>query len=244
MTNWGKTLLFGSEESCLNTLLIAGTDSGVGKTVLMCALAAYWQTYCAGRSLGMMKPVQCGEGDRELFIRLFPLNQSLTEINPIHFETRLAPPVAADRAGQRIQLDAAWQVLEHLAKQKEWILLEGIGGFGSPISHESTVADLAWDWRIPTVLVVPVKRGAIGQSVANVALARQSRVHLKGIVLNRMHPCTDQEQEDWAPIHLIESLTGVPILGEIPHLSEPTDLGKLSQVASNLDLERLMPLSL
>jgi len=60
------------------------------------------------------------------------------------------------------------------------VLVEALGG--SPVSEEFTVADLA-EWR-PTVLVVPVKLGAIAQAVANVALARPSRVHLKGIVLN------------------------------------------------------------
>ncbi len=227
----------------MNALLIAGTDTGVGKTVLTCALAAYWQMYGGGRSLGIMKPIQCGEGDRELFIHLFPLNQSANEISPIYFGTRLAPPIAAEREGKKINLEKLWQAFEALSRQKDWVLLEGISGLGSPLTRDSNVADLAWDWRIPTVLVVPVKRGAIGQAVANVALARQSRVHLKGIILNCIQSCTEQEIEDWAPSRLIESLTSTPILGLIPHLNDARDLSKLAQVASDLDLERMMPLS-
>jgi dethiobiotin synthetase len=105
------------------------------------------------------------------------------------------------------------------------------------------VVDLAWDWRLPTVLVVPVKLGAIGQAVANVALARMSRVHLKGIVLNCVQPCSAEDIANWAPANLIQSLTSIPILGLIPHLTDPTDLEKLAQVASNLELERLIPLT-
>jgi dethiobiotin synthetase len=91
------------------------------------------------------------------------------------------------------------------------------------------------------VLVVPVKLGAIAQAVANVALARSSGVQLQGIVLNCVQPCSEEEITSWAPIDLIESLTNVPILGTLPHLADPTDFSKLAQVASDLDLERLMP---
>jgi dethiobiotin synthetase len=226
----------------LNALLIAGTDTDAGKTVLTSALAAYWQTYCTSRSLGIMKPIQSGVGDRELYIRLFNLNQSADEITPLYFQAPLAPPLAADREGRRIELELAWKGLESLRQQRDWVLVESLGGLGSPVTHETTVADLAWDWRLPTVLVVPVRLGAIAQAVANVALARQTRVHLKGIVLNCTQPRTQQEIEDWAPTDLIQSLTNVPVLGVIPYLSDVTDLAKLTQVAANLDLERLMPI--
>lgn len=93
------------------------------------------------------------------------------------------------------------------------------------------------------MLVVPVKLGAIGQAVANVALARQTNLHLKGIVLNCVQPCTEQEIEHWAPADLIRSLTSTPILGLIPHLPDPTNLSALTQAASNLDLEHLLPRS-
>ena len=208
------------------------------------ALAAYWQTYCTSRRLGIMKPIQSGLGDRELYTRLFNLDQSPEEITPLYFQAPLAPPLAADREGRRIELELAWQGFEKLRQQRDWVLVESLGGLGSPVTHETTVADLAWDWRLPTVLVVPVRLGAIAQAVANVALARQTRVHLKGIVLNCTQPRTEQEIEDWAPIDLIQSLTNLPVLGVIPYLSDATDLTKLAQVAADLDLERLMPIAI
>jgi dethiobiotin synthetase len=88
-----------------------------------------------------------------------------------------------------------------------------------------------------------VKLGAIAQTVANVALARSSGVHLKGIVLNCVQPRSDEEIADWAPIDPIQSLTNVPVLGVLPHLANPTDLVKLAELASDLDLERLLPKS-
>jgi dethiobiotin synthetase len=225
----------------LNALLITGTDTEAGKTVLTTALAAYWQTYHC-RSLGIMKPIQAGVGDRELYTALFSLEQSPEEITPLYFEAPLAPPLAAARQGRRVQLELVWQAFENLRSSRDWVLVEALGGLGSPVSDELTVADLAADWRLPTVLVVPVRLGAISQAVANVALARQTRVHLLGIVLNCVQPCHTAQIADWAPVQLIQSLTNVPVLGCVPHLDNPADLSQLAQVASNLDLERLLPL--
>jgi dethiobiotin synthetase len=226
----------------LNVLLITGTNTETGKTVLTCSLAAYWQTFRPQESLGILKPIQTGTGDRELYQKLFNLNQTPEEITPLHFQTPLAPPVAAEREGRPVNLSLVWQAFENLRQKRQWVLVEALGGLGSPVTHELTVADLARDWRLPVVLVVPVKLGAIAQAVANVALARQSGVHLKGIVLNCVQACSDEEIADWTPIDLIQSLTNVPVLGVLPHLADPTDLTKLAQVASNLDLERLLGL--
>ncbi|MBD3885457.1 ATP-dependent dethiobiotin synthetase BioD [Phormidium tenue FACHB-886] len=226
----------------MNALLIAGTDTGVGKTIVTTALAAYWQRYYAPERLGVIKPIECGtEAEADRYTAL-SLSQSPESLNPIQLTVPLAPPIAADRMGEPIRLEIAWQQFEALSQQRDFVLVESTGGLGSPITHETTMADLAWDWRLPTVLVVPVRSGAIAHAVANVALAQQARVHLKGIILNCVEPCSLQAQEDWMPIDLIQVLTQKPVLGCIPHLSDPTDLKKLVQVASNLELERLIPL--
>lgn len=234
----------------MNALLITGTDTDAGKTVLTTALAAYWQTYCAAQTLGILKPIQTGgnrlgaeqaESDRTLYSRLFKLDPN--EITPLQFAAPLAPPLAAAQEGRRIELDKLWQAFGAMRQKYDWVLVEGLGGLGSPLTNETTVADLAWDWHLSAVLVVPVKLGAIGQTVANVALARQTRVHLKGIVLNCVQPCTEQEIAAWAPADLIRSLTSTPVLGLIPHLPDPTNLSALAQAASNLDVECLLPVA-
>ncbi len=225
----------------MNALLIAGTDTDAGKTVLTTALAAYWQQYCQPQQLGILKPLQSGVGDCEWYSQLFGLEPA--DVTPLRFQAPLAPPLAATLEGKTIALDIAWQAFEQLRQTRDFVLVEGLGGLGSPVTYETTVADLAWDWRIPTVLVVPVKLGAIGQAVANVALARQTRIHLKGIVLNCAQPCSEQDIEQWAPAALIQSLTGIPVLGLLPYFSDRTHLPTLAQAASNLELEKLLPLS-
>lgn len=228
----------------MNALLITGTDTETGKTVLTSALAAYWQKFVSPNKLGIMKPIQAGIGDRELYLQLFTLHQSIDEINPIYFDAPLAPPVAATKEGRTVDLGLVWQKFQQLQSARDWVLVEALGGLGSPVTYEFTVADLAAEWRLPTVLVVPVKLGAISQAVANVALARQTGVALKGIVLNCVQSVSNEQITDLAPVGLIQSLTNIPVLGCMPYLDDPTDLDKLAQVAANLDLEKLMPFTL
>lgn len=223
----------------MNALLITATDTEAGKTVLTTALAAYLQKYQS--RWGIMKLIQAGVGDRELYARLFPLNQSIEEINPLYFDAPLAPPIAAAKEGRGVDLGVVWQALEKLRSTREWVLVEALGGLGSPVTNEFTVADLAALWRLPTILVVPVKLGAISQAVANVALAKMTGVRLVGIVLNCGQFHTPEEINDLTPKDLIQSLTNVPVLGCMPYLDNPTDLDKLAEVAANLDLEVLMP---
>ncbi|MBD2663326.1 dethiobiotin synthase [Richelia sinica FACHB-800] len=223
----------------LKTLLIAGTDTDAGKTVVTTVIAAYWQKHFPQRSLGIMKPIQSGVGDREWYDNVFNLGLSLAEITPLYFQAPLAPPIAAAKENRTVDLAVVWQALLSLQKQRDFLLVESLGGLGSPVTDELTVADLAAEWRLPTILVVPVRLGAIAHAVANVALARQARVNLQGIVLNCTQPRTETEIADLTPPELITSFTHIPVLGCLPYLENRTDLEKLAQLASNLDWETL-----
>lgn len=223
----------------MKSLLITGTDTEAGKTALTTVLAAYCQKYYPQGSWGIMKPIQSGIGDREWYQNLFQLQQTITEITPLYFTAPLAPPIAAAKENRAVDLALVWQTLTELRSRLDLLLIEAVGGLGSPITDELTVADLAGEWRLPTVLVVPVKLGSLGHAVANVALARQARVDLKGIVLNCTQPTSDEEIADLTPKDLIQSLTNIPVLGCLPYVDKFSDFDKLAQIASNLDLETL-----
>ncbi len=225
----------------LNALLVAGTDTDVGKTVVTSALLAYWQKYRPAQAPAVLKPFQSGAGDRELYHRLFFPEMSLDVINPQYFEAPLAPPLAADLEGRSVDLTLAWRALEASTQQYPWVLVEGLGGLGSPVTYELTVADLAAAWHLPVVLVVPVKLGAIAQAVANVALARQNGIDLRGIVLNCPQPCTAEQIGQWAPPDFIASLAQTPVLGVLPYLPSPESTEALAAAASTLDLDALHP---
>lgn len=224
----------------MKALLVTGTDTNVGKTVFTSSLIAYWLNYYANRPLGLMKLMQTGEGDRELYDHLFGTHQSIEIVTPLKFTAPLAPPIAAQKEGKIVDLKTVWQAFCSLIQNKDFVIVEALGGLGSPVTDELTVADLAGEWRLDTVLVVPVQLGAIGATVANVALARQAKINLKGIILNCVQPTTTEEITDLTPINLIQSLTQIPVLGVVPHFSELYDLAKLTQVAAQYDLEVLL----
>jgi dethiobiotin synthetase len=225
----------------MGILLITGTDTDVGKTVLTIALVAYWQSYRFCRQLGLMKLMQTGTGDRELYQQMFAQEEALKIVTPISLAAPLAPPLAAVKENTAIDLGLVWQTLKQLREQQDFVLVEALGGLGSPVTEELTVANVAADWHLPTVLVVPVKLGAIAQAVANVALARSLKVNLKGIVLSCSQPENEAQLADLAPVDLIESLTQIPVLGTLPYLNETNNHEKLAQVAANLDLEFILP---
>ncbi|EFA69632.1 Dethiobiotin synthase [Cylindrospermopsis raciborskii CS-505] len=183
-----------------------------------------------------MKPLQSGVGDKETYQSLFSLDQSEEEITPLYFQAPLAPPIAAAKENRTIDLGLVWRTFLKLQRERDFLLVESLGGLGSPITDELTVADLAGEWRLPTVLVVPVRLGAIAQSVANAALARQAKINLLGIVLNCNQPRSEEEIGDLTPTHLIGSLTNFPVLGCLPYLENVNDLETLAEVGSNLTI--------
>jgi dethiobiotin synthetase len=221
----------------MQPLLIVGSDTGVGKTVLTSSLAAYHLKYRPASTLAIYKPVQSGVGDREFFKSTFKLTQTLAEINPIFFETPIAPAIAMLRENKPLDLGIIWQHYQTLQNNYDCLLVEALGGLGSPLTYEYTVADLAKDWHIPTVLVISIKLGAIAQAVANVALAKLNKINLKGIVLNCLTP--DDNIEDLAPIDLIQAMTYIPVIGVLPYISDLQNIEELAHAASNLELEAL-----
>ncbi|MEB3249114.1 MAG: dethiobiotin synthase [Merismopediaceae bacterium] len=224
------------------TLLIAGTDTGVGKTLVTTLLAAYWRQYAGGQSLGLMKLLQTGIGDREHYQALFGDQGYWDLVTPQQWQTPVAPPIAALREGQAIALDVVWQKLRELQGKHPQILVEGLGSLGSPVTEELTVADLAGLWKLETLLVVPVQLGAMGQAIAQVALARQCKVKLRGLVLSCHSPESAEKLQDWADPDLLSRFTQLPILGIIPPLkTEPyPPLEKLAQMASDCEIDALL----
>lgn len=228
----------------MNTLLIAGTEAQVGKTVVLSALIAYWQRYCKSRRLGVMKPIDCPAANREpdhmLLKQLFQLDQTPAEITPLLLQADSLLALTSERSNHH-DLEHLWRSFQQLQQQRDFVVLETWKGLGAPLNPQTIMADLAWDWQIPTVLVVPVQPEAVSQIVAHVALARQARVHLKGIVLNAVQPCRPEDWQNWVPIDLIQSLTQKPVLGCVPHLEDPQAIDPLVQIASNWELEALFP---
>lgn len=218
------------------TLLITGTDTEVGKTTLTLALASYWFRH-RSPSVGILKLLACGPSDLDTYRHYLPLpTESL--LCPQHFAAPLAPPLAAALEGQRVDLSLMWQALQTLRSQHEQVFVEAVGGLGCPLTGDYTVADLALDWRVPILLVAPVRLGVVGQLVVHVRYARQLGLQLIGVVLSQTTPLTPEETANLAPPDLIRNLCACPLLGVLPYIST-WDQETLIKAAQGLELEYL-----
>jgi dethiobiotin synthetase len=217
----------------MKQILITGTDTEVGKTIVTSCLAARLQKYSPQTSGGILKLMETGVGDSQVYQKLFP---NLEIVAPLSFETPIAPPLAAIKEGKTVDLKLVWETYCKLQQKHQVLLIEALGGLGSPITNELTVADLARDWKLPTILVVPVKLGAIAATVANLALARQNKIKIVGVILNCVNPDSEANLDDLTPIALVENLTQVRVLGVVPYLADTRDLDQLAQIGSHFDL--------
>ncbi len=212
----------------MKTWLITGTDTDTGKTMITTALRAYYQQYFSGLEIGLMKLLQTGVGgDAEFYQQYFD-----DVVIPLQFSAPVAPPIAAASENKSIDLAIVWQSLLKLQQTKDLVLVEALGGLGSPITDELTIADIAGSWHLETILVVPVKLGAIAHTVANIALARQNKVKIRGIIFNCTQPCSDEQINQWTPKDLVESLTQIPVLGYFPYLESIDNLTDLAKVTA------------
>ncbi|MGF1499038.1 MAG: ATP-dependent dethiobiotin synthetase BioD [Elainellaceae cyanobacterium] len=195
-------------------MLITGTQVGVGKTMLRSVLETYLSTHYP----------TCDRTSLQFTDQPFTWK------------------AGSGAAIPNIDLAALWQSVSTHQAQHDLVLLEAPGSLGSPLTPEVTVADLAWDWRLPTILVVPVSPDMLGQAIAHVALARQSRVLLKGLVLNTLQPSPPSEAEDRALMQDVRSLTQTPVLGKIPYIDPGSPPDVLAAVGASLNVEGLLPL--
>lgn len=222
----------------MTTVLVTGTDTDVGKTIFIMGLVAYWQHYRPTTTVGLMKLLACGPADPDTYRQV--LGGDLAITCPLAFEAPLAPPLAALAAGESgVDLGRIWQGYQALTQLKEQVFVEGVGGLGCPLTWDYTVGDLTRDWRVPVILVAPVRLGVIGQLVTHCAYARALGVRVLGIVLSSVEPVTAAQAADWAPIELIENLCRVRVWGIMPHIMTLDRVHLVAAIAS-LDLEYLL----
>lgn len=222
-----------------NCLLIAGTDTEVGKTVVSSALIAYLRHFLPFSTLGVIKLLQTGVGDRQWYEKFCDSGTVLRV--PLEYETPVAPPVAAQIEGKRVDLGIVWRSLVELRQSQDFVIAESLGSLGSPVTDELIVADLAGQWKLPTVLVVPVRLGSIGQAIAQVSLARERKVNLKGIILSCDNPNVAAQLEELTPPVMVQQFTQVPVVGVMPYVKNLADHQVLAAIAAGWQLEMLFP---
>lgn len=198
---------------------IAGTDTDTGKTVASCLLlqaaqAAGWR--CAG-----YKPVAAGceltsDGWRNSDAQALLANSNIPldyqQVNPLALPDATSPHIASQRQGKTIDFTSLNQGFNALVCQSDWLIVEGAGGWYTPLNSTQTFADWVKQHRLPVILVVGMKLGCISHALLTTGAIVADGLVLAGWIANQIQP-PGSDYADYLS-SLVQYLPA-PLLGEI-----------------------------
>jgi dethiobiotin synthetase len=172
-------------------ILVTGTDTGVGKTMVACALARSLADQ--GQRVCAIKPVETGcgasPGPREDGVQLA---RATGQVQPrmalCRLRAPLAAPQAAEAEGGSLNYENLLNLILELAKDQHVVLLEGAGGVLSPLTWQHTVIDLARDLSAQVVLVAADRLGTLSATRAACRVLSNEGFEPRAVVLNQVHP--------------------------------------------------------
>jgi dethiobiotin synthetase len=165
-------------------ILIAGTDIGVGKTWVACALARALRE--AGKQV--VKPVETGCSAQvttgEDGVRLA---RATGQSQPAHAIIRLpdsmAPVLSSERAGTEIDFDALVLKIERFAESADYAIVEGAGGLLAPVTWEWNMADVARTLGAGALVVAADRLGTINHTLLTLSALELAGIVCLGVVL-------------------------------------------------------------
>ncbi len=204
---------------------ITGTDTGIGKTSIACALL---QAFAAqGQRVVGMKPVAAGCDDNGLFDDVLQLQAAsnvqadIAHINPYRFSPAIAPHIAAEQAGVEISFASIIAAFKTLQQQADVVIVEGAGGIAVPLhvtlngasNNNVDMADLVLALDIPVILVVGMRLGCLNQALLSAQAIERKGLQFAGWVANYVTP---DMQAATANEKALLRLLNAPFLGAIP----------------------------
>ncbi|MCP5467659.1 MAG: dethiobiotin synthase [Deltaproteobacteria bacterium] len=196
---------------------IAGTDTGVGKTVIAGMIARYLSD--RGVNLGVMKPIESGvlrgdESSDAVFLKkMARVEDSLEKINPYCFSQPLAPEVAAKMSGVHVELDLILQNFAELQTKHEAMIVEAAGGLLVPINEAQTNIDLIMALQLPVLLVARLGLGTINHTLLSLAYLQSRDIEVAGVILKAEGPDLDMSQH--SNLESLRKWSDVPIWGQV-----------------------------
>lgn len=225
---------------------VTGTDTGVGKTLVSCALlqAANMRGL---RTLGL-KPLAAGAelvdglwcNEDALFLQeSASLKLPYEQINPVLLKQAMAPHLAADNEGRRLSVDRlvgyCRGALQHKA---DLCLVEGAGGWRVPLNMREHYSALPKELNLPVILVVGLRLGCLNHTLLTVEAVLRDGLQLAGWVANTVDPHMSAQDEN---IACLRGLLPFPYLGVVPQLKGANHSVLAAQAAAYLDIEPLTP---
>lgn len=228
-------------------LFVTGTDTGVGKTLVACALVAEFAR--RGLRVAAWKPVETGwrgpeaaPSDAERLRRAGRRDEPLEAICPYRLNAPVAPAVAARLEGVAIDLKHLVATYRKRALSADLVIAEGAGGLLVPLAGRATYADLARACGLRVVIVAANRLGVINHTALTARVAAAEELPVLGFVLNHAGAAApgaiDADPSVATNRATIVELTELPCLGEIPYDADLIDAPE--RTAGHLDVDRVL----
>ena len=201
---------------------VTGTDTGVGKTLVTCALLH--ATRQRGVTTVGMKPIAAGveddgrNGDVTQLLAASSIQPPLALVNPYLYIPPIAPHIAAHEAGQPVDIAAITAAFTQLCDLAEVVWVEGVGGFRVPLDEGSDTADLAVALDLPIILVVGMRLGCLNHALLTAEAIAVRNLRLAGWVANRIDPAMARFE---ANVETLSARLEAPLLGVTPYGANP-----------------------
>ena len=199
----------------MNAIFIAGTDTGVGKTLVTGLLASY--LIGKGKSVVTQKWISTGNTD-DIRIHSKIMGLASTEnrglIVPYSFKFAASPHLAASLERKLINENKIKKAFLVLSRRYDSVIVEGTGGILVPVSRKNLLIDIVEALRLPVILVVHNRLGAINHTLMSIEALQKRGISIIGVVLNNLSKTKKVILDDNQRI--IEEISGVTVLGELP----------------------------
>ena len=205
-------------------LFVTGTDTGVGKTLLTCALVRWLRA--SGIDGVAFKPVatgdMAGEGsDAAVLHEVSDRCEPIEKICPLRFKLPVAPTIAARHEGIEADINLARRACSELCTRHAVVVVEGVGGLLAPLDENTLVLDFAMQLGFPILLACRAALGTINHTLLSLREIGRSPLRVAGIVMSVTEPM-DTSLIDETRVE-IERISKRKIAAVIPYFAPAED---------------------
>ncbi len=197
-------------------IFITGTDTNVGKTYLACKIAEA----LTAQSINVTprKPIESGcqlvngqliADDALKLQQASQSNESINSICAFKFPEAISPARAAKLNQQSISISQLKEACLNNLADDAFLLVEGAGGFYSPLCEDGLNADLAKALKLPVLLIAENKLGCINHILLSIQAIEKAGLNLNAIILNTP---TKNNSDNLFNDEELKNLTHIPIL--------------------------------